>query len=107
LVQEHHPLLKISEDVIGALKKTSLLQNLATPTLLHPDLHKRNIFVSDDDPTIITSIIDWQSICIEPAFAFASDTPDLVNRNSAPVSLHDADMKAKASPRRIQKKTPN
>jgi hypothetical protein len=97
LVQEHHPLLKISEDVIGALKKT----------LLHPDLHKRNIFVSDDDPTIITSIIDWQSICIEPAFAFASDTPDLVNRNSAPVSLHDADMKAKASPRRIQKKTPN
>jgi aminoglycoside phosphotransferase (APT) family kinase protein len=64
-VKEHHQLLKISENVTEVLKSSSLLQNLATPTLLHPDLHKRNIFVSDDDPTIITSIIDWQYVFSE------------------------------------------
>jgi hypothetical protein len=44
--------------------------------LFHPDLHKRNIFVSDDDPTIITGIIDWQSSSIEPAFWYADEIPD-------------------------------
>lgn len=86
-VQEHHQLLKISGDVIDVIKNSPLLQNLATPTLLHPNLHKRNIFVSEDDPTVITSIIDWQSTCIVPAFVFASHTPDLINRNSLPESL--------------------
>lgn len=43
---------------------------------MHPDLHKRNIFVSDDDPAVITGIIDWQSSSIEPAFWYADDVPD-------------------------------
>lgn len=86
-VEEHHRLLKISGEVVGALEKSTMLQNLATPTLLHADLHKRNIFVSEGDPTIITSIIDWQSSSIEPAFAFADETPDLVNRNSVLESM--------------------
>jgi hypothetical protein len=82
--------LKISGDVIGALEKSAILQNLAKSTLLHADLHKRNIFVSQDDPTVITSIIDWQSTSIEPAFMFGNETPDLVNRNSAPASIFAA-----------------
>jgi len=43
-------------------------QNTAASTLLHADLHERNIFVSDDDPTIITGLIDCQSSNIEPEF---------------------------------------
>jgi hypothetical protein len=52
------------------------MRNAATPILFHPDLHKRNIFVSDENPEIITSIIDWQSASIEPAFWYADETPD-------------------------------
>jgi len=39
-------------------------------------LHKRNIFVSEENPEIITSIIDWQSASIEPAFWYADEIPD-------------------------------
>lgn len=52
------------------------IRDAATPTLFHSDLHKRNIFVSDDDPTVITGIIDWQSSSIEPAFWYADEVPD-------------------------------
>lgn len=52
------------------------IRNVAVPTLLHPDLHKRNIFVSEDDPSVITDIIDWQSSSVEPAFWYADETPD-------------------------------
>jgi hypothetical protein len=52
------------------------VQRVARPTLLHADLHKRNIFVSDSEPSKITGIIDWQSTSIEPAFIYANETPD-------------------------------
>ena len=52
------------------------IHNAASPVLFHPDLHKRNIFVSEDDPTIITAIIDWQSSSVEPAFWYADEVPD-------------------------------
>lgn len=52
------------------------IQAAATPTLFHPDLHKRNIFVSEDDPSKITGIIDWQSASIELAFWYADEVPD-------------------------------
>ncbi|GKZ93030.1 hypothetical protein AnigIFM59636_006094 [Aspergillus niger] len=52
------------------------IQDAATPALSHPDYHKRNIYVSLEDPTIITGLIDWQSTSIEPAFIYANETPD-------------------------------
>lgn len=52
------------------------IQDAATPALLHPDFHKRNIYVSAEDPTAITGLIDWQSASIEPAFIYANETPD-------------------------------
>ncbi|GKZ78096.1 hypothetical protein AnigIFM56816_001480 [Aspergillus niger] len=52
------------------------IQDAATPALSHPDYHKRNIYVSPEDPTIITGLIDWQSTSIEPAFIYANETPD-------------------------------
>lgn len=54
----------------------SRIQAAATPTLFHPDLHKRNIFVSETDPSKITGIIDWQSASAEPAFWYADEVPD-------------------------------
>ena len=62
--------------MIHALSKDPRIINAAAPTLYHPDLHKRNIFVSDDDPTIVTGFIDWQSSSIEPAFVYADEMPD-------------------------------
>lgn len=58
------------------MSKDHRIHDVAAPTLFHPDLHKRNIFVSDDDPTIITGIIDWQLASIEPAFWYADEVPD-------------------------------
>lgn len=46
--------------------------------LLHPDFHKRNIFVSEEEPTCKTAVIDWQSTGVEPVFSFANETPDMV-----------------------------
>lgn len=53
-----------------------LIQNTASPTLLHANLHKRNIYVSNDDSTLVTGLIDWQSTSVEPAFVYANETPD-------------------------------
>lgn len=46
--------------------------------LCHADLHRRNIFVSKDDPTIITAVIDWEHSSIEPAFIYADYVPDFL-----------------------------
>lgn len=75
-IEEHIRLLNISREVIEKLIDSPLIQNTASPTLLHADLHKRNIYVSDDDPTLITGLIDWQSSSVEPAFMYANETPD-------------------------------
>lgn len=69
-------LLGISRAVIERLIENPLVQGATSPALLHPDLHKRNIYVSDDDPTMITGLIDWQSTSIEPAFVYTNETPD-------------------------------
>lgn len=41
------------------------------PCIWHTDLHEENIFVDPDDPTIITSIIDWQAAEIAPMYSIA------------------------------------
>jgi hypothetical protein len=64
------------EAVLFDLIEKPQVQHVGKPTLLHADLHKRNIFVSDSEPTKITGIIDWQSTSIEPAFIYANETPD-------------------------------
>jgi hypothetical protein len=59
------------------------IQNVATPLLFHQDLHKRNVFVSENDPTIITGIIDWQAASIEPSFWYADEMPDFATSYEA------------------------
>ncbi|KAL1882573.1 hypothetical protein Plec18167_002989 [Paecilomyces lecythidis] len=41
---------------------------ITRPALLHQDLHADNIFVDKDDPTKISSIIDWQALYAAPLF---------------------------------------
>ncbi|OAL68762.1 hypothetical protein A7D00_7328 [Trichophyton violaceum] len=45
------------------------LASISNPILWHTDLHLGNIFVSEQDPTQIVSIIDWQFISIGPLFS--------------------------------------
>jgi hypothetical protein len=62
------------------LTKSSLVRDVSTPTLLHADLHMRNIFVSEAAPFDMTGIIDWQGTAVEPAFIYADETPDFASR---------------------------
>ncbi|PGG97355.1 hypothetical protein AJ79_09226 [Helicocarpus griseus UAMH5409] len=41
-----------------------------------PNLHKRNIFISAEDPIVVTGIIDWQCTSVEPAFYYQDEVPD-------------------------------
>ncbi|KAJ5796781.1 uncharacterized protein N7518_005321 [Penicillium psychrosexuale] len=75
-IQDHIRLLKISQEVIQKLIEDQRIKDATTPALLHPDFHKRNIFVSANEPTVITGLIDWQSTSVEPAFIYANETPD-------------------------------
>ncbi|KAI4157290.1 MAG: hypothetical protein LQ342_008408 [Letrouitia transgressa] len=75
-VAEHIRLLSFGRDVASELIEDPRIKKAAAPILLHHDLHKRNIYVLEEDPTTITSIIDWQSSSINPAFMHANDVPD-------------------------------
>jgi Phosphotransferase enzyme family len=75
-VQEHLDLLEYSRPVLKEMCADPRIRAASTPILFHPDLHKRNIFVSENDPSKITGIIDWQSASIEPAFWYSDEVPD-------------------------------
>jgi hypothetical protein len=72
-------LLQSAEEILKNLISQSQIKIAAAPTLLHADLNARNIFVSNDDPTSITCLIDWQSSSIEPAFIYAYERPDFAS----------------------------
>ena len=76
--QDHIHLLNVSEQVCRELIKTPIIQNISRAVLLHSDLHRRNIFVSNEDPSSITAVIDWQSTSIQPVFSFTEETPDMI-----------------------------
>lgn len=75
------------------------VQNAAIPTMFHSDLHKRNIFVSEEDPTVVSAIIDWQSSSIEPAFWNAKDVPDFAQPVLVPIDGDQTDPKSEACAR--------
>ncbi|KAJ5690116.1 hypothetical protein N7462_004508 [Penicillium macrosclerotiorum] len=75
-VQEHLDLLESSEKVLRRLAQEPHIQQVSMPILIHPDMWKRNIFVSENDPTVITGIIDWQSAAARPAFFYVNQIPD-------------------------------
>jgi Phosphotransferase enzyme family len=75
----HLHLLRAARLLLKRMSEDQRVCADATPILFHPDLHKRNILVSENDPTVVTSIIDWQSTSVEPAFWFATTTPDFAD----------------------------
>lgn len=83
-VTKHLGLLNFGRDVASELIKDPRIQEAADPALLHNDLHKRNIRVLDEDPTIISDIIGWQSTSINPALMHAKDQPDFAASFSTP-----------------------
>ncbi|KAF2272072.1 uncharacterized protein EI97DRAFT_496856 [Westerdykella ornata] len=87
--QDHYKLLDHGRAVIKKMAEDPRIQNAARPTLYHPDLHKRNVFISEEDPTKITAFIDWQSASIEPAFWYADEVPDFAQPLAHP-SREDA-----------------
>ncbi|KAL4980117.1 hypothetical protein BDW66DRAFT_125664 [Aspergillus desertorum] len=74
-IEPKRPIYHGSPEAHLALLNTRI-SNSAAPLLFHSDLHMRNIFVSDDNPSAITSIIDWQAASIEPAFWYSDEVPD-------------------------------
>lgn len=64
--------------------------------MFHPDLHKRNIFVSEEDPTTVSAIINWQSTSIEPAFWYADATPDFAQPIPDPSDENKIEPKSEA-----------
>lgn len=76
-MEDHVALIAHGRRVLEILARDKRVQNVSAPSLFHPDLHKRNIFVDAADPTTITALIDWQSASLDPAFFSAGHTPDL------------------------------
>ncbi|KAF2261442.1 hypothetical protein CC78DRAFT_608180 [Lojkania enalia] len=83
--------LGISQEIIRELAKTSVIQDAADPTLLHPDLHKRNVYVLEEDPSRVTAIIDWQSTSIELAYINSNHTPDLLEDPAEDIPILEKD----------------
>ena len=79
-VEDHKALLEYCRAVIQKMLQDPSMSLMAQPTLFHPDLNMRNIFVSEEDPTMLTAIIDWQSSSIKPAFWYMHDTPDFARK---------------------------
>lgn len=48
-IEEHRRLLTLGRAIAAELVKDSRIKLPAAPILLHPDVHKRNIYVSADD----------------------------------------------------------
>jgi hypothetical protein len=67
-------LLESSEKVLNELLKTSQIQEVSALLLLHPDLHKRNVFISESDLEV-SGLIDWQFAAITPTFSYTQDAP--------------------------------
>ena len=75
-IETHKSILAHARIVLRQMSAHPQIAASATPVLFHPDFHKRNIFVSEDDPCKITGIIDWQAASIEPAFWYSDEIPD-------------------------------
>ncbi|RAH80876.1 hypothetical protein BO86DRAFT_390040 [Aspergillus japonicus CBS 114.51] len=87
-IDQHTAVLNSALPVLKQMSSNSCIVQSASPLLFHPDLHKRNIFVSEEDPTIITGIIDWQGASIEPAFWYSDDLPDFATPTDSDEDLY-------------------
>jgi hypothetical protein len=59
-------ILHLAAEMTKRMDSGPFSEKYARPALWHTGLHLGNIYLSDDDPTEIASIIDWQGIRIAP-----------------------------------------
>lgn len=90
-IEEHRLLIIESKKLLSMLSNTKKLQDLAAPMLMHPDLNRRNIFVSESDPTKVTGLIDWQATCSMPTFMYGPQIPDFAMLPEQVVEENDDD----------------
>ncbi|KAI4701951.1 hypothetical protein J4E89_010470 [Alternaria sp. Ai002NY15] len=88
-ISEHKVFLEYCRAITKQMIQTTLMQMVSTPILFHPDLHSRNIFVSEEDSTVLTAILDWQSSAVQPAFWYADSTPDFAQKEEVEVVAKD------------------
>ncbi|KAL2830453.1 hypothetical protein BDW59DRAFT_158363 [Aspergillus cavernicola] len=67
-MEEKSHLLRLTQILMPYLDSNSALRHSSQPTLWHTHLHMGNIFVSHRHETEITSLIDFQSLSVLPAF---------------------------------------
>lgn len=61
-------MLERAKKVMPILAESRVIKRHSQAVLTHPDLHPGNIFVSEEDPTDIQGVIDWQFTCVLPRF---------------------------------------
>lgn len=81
-VQDHMHLMGACRETMQVLAEKEDVQAMAAPVLLYPAIHKRSIYVSPDDPYIVTGMVSWRSACIGPAFVHVVFTPDFADKKS-------------------------
>jgi hypothetical protein len=64
-------LLQLTATLMQYIQSNPMLAKFVQPTIWHIDLHLGNIFVSEDLPLKLLSLIDWQSISVSPLFIHA------------------------------------
>ncbi|GBF62305.1 altered inheritance of mitochondria protein 9 [Trichophyton mentagrophytes] len=103
-IQEHSDLIDACRKSMNILIEDERVQTAATPALIHPDYNKRNIYVSPDDPTKVTGLIDWQLASIEPAFIYVHGTPDFASlADQDPAEVDEPEKAQSEDERRLQK----
>jgi hypothetical protein len=62
----------------------------------HGNLQNPTSRICEEDPTVVSAIIDWQSTSIESAFWYADATPDFAQHVSVPPGEHEIEPKSEA-----------
>jgi hypothetical protein len=65
---EQLTVLSMAKEVMSRLDTVTLIKRVSRPVLWHTDLHMGNTYSKSDDPTKISSLIDWQSIVVSPLY---------------------------------------
>ncbi|KAL8967547.1 MAG: hypothetical protein Q9183_002868, partial [Haloplaca sp. 2 TL-2023] len=90
--------ISVLEDYIKVARYLCPKEPTSTAAVLwHEDLHSGNIFVDPDNPTEITSIIDWQCSHVAPLFRQAR-TPKLLAFEGTKVPLGLSILKSAITP---------
>lgn len=65
-IEEQLAVLEMARKVMSMLDTGTVVDSFSKPMLYHTDLHLGNMFVSEEDPTKLMSVIDWQSVSVSP-----------------------------------------